>query len=210
MRVCVNLVIYNTYIYEKNKLKLYAIMIFVLLCTEVHCQKVAIKSNLLYDVTATVNAGIEVGLAPKWTCDLSANYNGWTFSHERKWKHWLLQPEGRYWFCDRFAGHFVGVHALGGQYNIGNLNNHISFLGTDLSVLSDRRYQGWFAGGGIAYGYAWILNKRWNLEAELGLGWIYTRYDSYPCTQCGTKIADGKSHNYVGPTKAAVNLIYTF
>lgn len=38
-------------------------MIFVLLCTEVHCQKVAIKSNLLYDVTATVNAGIEVGLA---------------------------------------------------------------------------------------------------------------------------------------------------
>ena len=40
---------------KKNKLKLYAIMIFVLLCTEVHCQKVAIKSNLLYDVTATVN-----------------------------------------------------------------------------------------------------------------------------------------------------------
>lgn len=76
---------------KKNKLKLYAIMIFVLLCTEVHCQKVAIKSNLLYDVTATVNAGIEVGLAPKWTFDLSANYNGWTFSHERKWKHWLLQ-----------------------------------------------------------------------------------------------------------------------
>ena len=96
------------------------------------------------------------------------------------------------------------------RYNIGNLNNHISFLGTDLSVLSDRRYQGWFAGGGIAYGYAWILNKRWNLEAELGLGWIYTRYDSYPCAQCGTKIADGKSHNYVGPTKAEVNLIYTF
>ena len=31
MRVCVNLVIYNTYIYEKNKLKLYAIMIFVLI-----------------------------------------------------------------------------------------------------------------------------------------------------------------------------------
>ena len=28
---------------KKNKLKLYAIMIFVLLCTEVHCQKVAIN-----------------------------------------------------------------------------------------------------------------------------------------------------------------------
>ena len=47
---------------KKNKLKLYAIMIFVLLCTEVHCQKVAIKSNLLYDVTATVNAGKKLAL----------------------------------------------------------------------------------------------------------------------------------------------------
>ena len=57
----------------------------------------------------------------------------------------FYNQKGVIWFCDRFAGHFVGVHALGGQYNIGNLNNHISFLGTDLSVLSDRRYQGWFA-----------------------------------------------------------------
>lgn len=210
MRVCVNLVIYNTYIYEKKQIETVCNYDF---CASLHRSTLSESSNQKQFIVwcyCNCNAGIEVGLAPKWTFDLSANYNGWTFSHERKWKHWLLQPEGRYWFCDRFAGHFVGVHALGGQYNIGNLNNHISFLGTDLSVLSDRRYQGWFAGGGIAYGYAWILNKRWNLEAELGLGWIYTRYDSYPCTQCGTKIADGKSHNYVGPTKAAVNLIYTF
>ncbi|MBR3801092.1 MAG: DUF3575 domain-containing protein, partial [Rikenellaceae bacterium] len=30
-------------------------------------QDVAIKTNLLYDATRTVNAGIEVGLAPRWT-----------------------------------------------------------------------------------------------------------------------------------------------
>ncbi len=174
-------------------------------------QNVAVKTNLLYDIAAyTVNAGVEMGLASRWTLDVSANYNGWTLSHERKWKHWLLQPEARYWFCDRFAGHFVGAHALGGQYNIGSLKNSISFLGTDFSNLSDRRYQGWFVGAGIAYGYAWILGKHWNLEAELGIGYIYTRYDSYPCATCGKKLAKNKSHNYVGPTKAAVNLVYTF
>lgn len=69
------------------------------------CQEVALKSNLLYDVFATLNAGVEVGLADRWTLDVSANYNGWTLSHDRKWKHWLLQPEVRYWFCDRWAGH---------------------------------------------------------------------------------------------------------
>lgn len=174
-------------------------------------QNVAVKTNLLYDVAAyTVNAGVEVGLAPRWTLDVSANYNGWTLSHDRRWKHWLVQPEARYWFCDRFAGHFVGAHLLGGQYNIGGLKNGISFLGTDLSKLSKRRYQGWFTGLGVAYGHAWILGKHWNLEAELGIGWIYTRYDSYPCASCGKKLEKDALHHYVGPTKAAINLVYTF
>ena len=90
-------------------------------------------------------------------------------------------------FCDRFAGNFIGVHALGGQYNVGGLKNSISFLGTDFSKLSDFRYQGWFVGGGVAYGHSWILGRHWNLEAELGMGYIYTRYDSYPCASCGRK-----------------------
>ena len=40
----------------------------------------AVKSNLLYDATTTMNLGIEFGLAPKWTLDISGNYNPWTFS----------------------------------------------------------------------------------------------------------------------------------
>ena len=149
-------------------------------------------------------------MAPRWTLDVSGNYNGWTLSHERRWKHWLVQPEARYWFCDRFAGHFLGIHILGGKYNIGGLKNGISFLGTDFSKISERRYQGWFTGAGVAYGYAWILGTHWNLEAELGVGWIYTRFDSYPCARCGRKLAEDRPHHYVGPTKAAVNLVYTF
>lgn len=173
-------------------------------------QDVAVKTNILYDAAATVNVGIEAGLAPKWTLDISGNYNGWTLSGDRRWKHWLVQPEARRWFCDKFAGHFIGVHALGGQFNVGNLQNNIRFLGTDFSKLSDRRYQGWLAGAGIAYGYSWILGRHWNLEAEIGAGWIYTCHDVYPCAACGTKLASGQSHNYFGPTKAAVNLVFVF
>ncbi len=64
---------------------------------------------------------------------------------------------------------------------------------------------GWFVGAGVAYGYAWILGRHWNLEAEIGIGYAYTRYDTYPCANCGDKIAEDQSHHYVGPTKAAVN-----
>ncbi len=108
------------------------------------------------------------------------------------------------------AGHFFGVHAHGGQCNVGNLKNNIRFLGTDFSKLSDRRYQGWFAGAGVAYGYSWILGRHWNIEAEIGAGWIYTRYDVFPCAACGTRLASCLSHNYFGPTKAAVNLVFVF
>ena len=186
---------------------------FLSCLVEVHfvkAQDIALKSNILYDASGTINLGAEVGLAPRWTLDVSGNYNGWVRSHGRTWKHWMLQPEARYWFCDRFTGHFVGVHAHGGQYNVGNLKNDISFLGSDLSKLSDRRYQGWFVGAGIAYGYSWILSRYWNVEAEIGVGYAYTRFDAYPCADCGTKLIDGKSHHYVGPTKVALNLIYVF
>ena len=172
-------------------------------------QNVALKSNLLYDATLTVNAGFEVGFAPRWSFDLSGNYNGWAVNGH-KWKHWLAQPELRYWFCDCLAGHFIGLHVLGGQYNFGNFDTSLSFLGTDYSVFADHRHQGWYAGAGIAYGYSFILSRHWNLELELGAGYVYTRYDVFECQGCGRKVEEDKPHHYVGPTKAAVNLVYNF
>ncbi len=173
-------------------------------------QTIAVKSNLLYDATASINLGIETDLSLKWTAELSGNINAWDMSHGRKWKHWFIQPEARYWFCDHFAGHFVALHAIGGKYNMGGLNNSISILGADFSKLSDSRYQGWFAGGGIAYGYALPIGVHWNIEGELGIGWIYTRYDRFECAGCGKKAEEGKSKSFIAPTKAAVNLVYVF
>lgn len=172
-------------------------------------QDVAVKTNLLADGFANVNAGIEVGLAPRWTLDLTGSYNAWPVNGH-KWKHWAAQPEARYWFCDRFAGHFLGIHALGGQYNFANIKNDVSFLGSDFSPLTDYRFEGWAAGGGIAYGYAWILGRHWNFELEIGFGYLYTEYDQYRCEECGRRVAADQPHHYVGPTKAAVNLVYLF
>ena len=176
----------------------------------VKSQNVAVKSNVLADAFLNPNLGIEIGLASKWTLDVTGQFNAWMLSHNRHWKHWAIQPEVRYWFCDRFSGHFVGTHIHGGQYNIGGFDGKINILGTDARKLKDTRYQGWFVGAGIAYGYTWILGRHWNLEAEIGLGYSYTRYDRFQCLGCGKRIETDKPHHYVGPTKAAINLVYVF
>ena len=194
---------------RRNRILWIMILAFLGLAPSLKAQDFALKSNILSDAALTPNLGLEVGLAPKWTLDVSGQINAWPVK-DRRWKHWLVQPEARYWFCRRFAGHFLGFHALGGQFNFGNWKHGFDFLGTDFSKLKDMRYQGWGAGAGVAYGYAWPVHPHWNIEAEIGLGWIYTRYDSYPCSECGSKVADNKAHNYVGPTKLALNIVYIF
>ena len=54
-------------------------ILFMLGCaiSEGYAQKVALKSNLLYDATTTMNLGLEIGLARKWTLDIPVNYNPW-------------------------------------------------------------------------------------------------------------------------------------
>lgn len=172
-------------------------------------QKVGIKTNLLYDATATVNLGVEIGLHQRWTLDISGNFNAWSRNETTKWKHWFVQPEARYWFCDRFAGHFVGAHLLAGAFNFGNIKNNIKFLGSDFSQLSKYRYQGYGYGAGVCYGYAFLLGKHWNLELELGIGYIYADYQQFECSGCGRNVGGG-NHHYFGPTKAAVNIVYLF
>ena len=168
-------------------------------------QEVAIKTNLLYDAATTPNLGVEIGTAPKQTLQLTYGWNPWKFGHNKQLRHWTLSPEYRWWFCHRFNGHFLGAHALGGQFNVGGVKLPMGIW----KALRDHRYQGWMVGGGVTYGYQWIFSKHWNLEASLGVGYLRINYKKFVCADCGEQLAH-KKRNYVGPTKAAVSLIYLF
>lgn len=195
-----------------EKMKKFLLILGLVVAFSVHessAQEWAIKSNLLYDATTSMNLGVETALAEKWTLDLSGNWNPFQFSDNMKWKHWMAQPEVRYWTCRRFGGHFFAAHLLGGQYNVGNVDFVPDFLGTSFSKLKDHRFEGWFAGAGVGYGYAWMLGKHWNLEAEFCVGAAYTAYEKYYCPKCGEKLGLG-DHIYYGPTKIALNLVYLF
>ncbi len=164
-----------------------------------------IKTNLPYWGTATFNAGAEFRLARKWTLDTEVGLNPFDGKREdgsygRSLKHLRIHPELRYWFCEAFHKSFIGLHV---PYIIYNLS--------DVKVLDleNERRQGWGTGLGVSYGYQWLLHEHWNLEATLGVGYLYLNHDKFPCTNCGNKQTDLKRH-YFGPTQAAVSLIYMF
>lgn len=170
-------------------------------------QVVALKTNMLSDVLLTPDIGVEFGLAPKWS--LEANFHGvaWNYG-ENRFRHWQAIPEARLWLCQKFHGHFFGLHGIVGQYNLGNIGSDFPLL--NLKDLAKKRYEGWMAGAGISYGYDWLLSRHWNLEAMIGIGWIHTWSDVYPCAKCGNKIDDNLQRDYFGPTRLALNIEYLF
>jgi len=181
------------------------ILMTMFLSVSLYSQVVGLKNNLIYDATLTPNLGLEIGLGRKSTLDVNVGYNPFTFSDHKKFKHWLVQPEYRYWFCEKFNGTFFGIHAHGGEFSVSRLKLPFGMFPS----LENHRYEGWFVGGGISIGHQWILSKHWNLEASIGAGYAYIDYDKYECPGCGPKLKAGH-YNYFGVTKATLSFIYMF
>ena len=97
-----------------NKLKKSSITLLVFICfyPDVNSQEVAVKTNLAYWATTTPNIGMELAVSKKSTLDIGGGLNVFEFSDNVRFKHWLVQPEYRWWFCEAYNGHFLGVHVL--------------------------------------------------------------------------------------------------
>lgn len=183
------------------------IVLTLLTCLSFHAsyaQHTALKTNALYWVTTTFNVGAETRLSPKWTLDVSVGYNPFTFDSNKKLKHFVVQPEARYWLCNTFAGHFIGGNLMYSHYNVGGINMPFGIF----PELEDHRFQGDIGAIGFVYGYSWMLpNRRWSLEAVVGLGYGITRYSKYSCEVCGSKI-ENKTRGVFMPTKLSFSVVY--
>lgn len=177
-------------------------------------QKVAVKTNSLYWLTTTPNAGFEFALGDRWTFEIAGGYNPWTLNKEEniKAKHFLVTPEFRYWFCESFQGHFIGINANYTQFNAGGIHvpevfYKVESLGYFLDMLQYSRSQGWAVGAGLTYGYAFPIARRWNMEFNLGLGWWYTQYDRFESRTCGLFQERIEQHVF-GLTDLGISFIY--
>ena len=193
-------------------------------------QEAGVKTNVLGWATTTPNIGVEIGAGRTSTINLTGALNPWNFGDEKHFRFWNVMPEYRYWFCEKFTGHFIGIHALGGQYNAKNFNFPLKALIISSSVdpqqtpadaasgsdgwpdlTSDlnkgRHAEGWYVGGGITYCYQWMLARHWNLEASIGVGYAYSKMTFYG--RCNKEI-DHRQLHYVGPTHASLSFMYMF
>lgn len=189
---------------KKTRKFIFALLILFGCASVSYGQNVGVKTNFVHwAAMGTPNAGLELALNRKYTLEIGGGINPFKINDNKKAKHWIIQPEVRYWLCESFNGHFFGLHALIGEYNIGGLDIPVGRL----SKFKDHRYEGFAYGAGLSYGYQWVLSPKWNVEFNLGAGYTYLTYDKYPCVKCGSKIGSG-TNNYFGITKAAVSLIY--
>ena len=171
--------------------------------------KYALKTNVFYDFTGTINFGVELPVDPQWTVDLSVNINDWNVYNKSEMRHILIQPEARYWLADSFKGHFFGVHTHYARYNMANVRTNVKFLGTNFASLNQHRFNGWLLGLGVGYGYVFNLYENLNLELEIGLGYAYMEYDK-SVYSTNEVVARNANHNYWGITKLNVGFSYLF
>lgn len=158
-----------------------------------------VKTNLLYWGTATANAGFEVAISNKLSLSIEAGINSWEINDSPSFKHWMIQPELRYWIAQPYKGHFVGIHAIYSKYDIGD----VFFLPS-----LERRYKGSLLGAGISYGYSFPLSKKLDLDVTAGFGLMNLDYDKYHNLKDDNY--ESFTKNRLGITKIGTSLIYKF
>ena len=181
---------------QKNLILTLLLMLFVV---SLRAQQTALETNVLFWATSTPNAGVEVGITNHLSLDIFGAYNAWKFKNDMKLNLYLIQPELRYWPCQKFEGHFFGVHGHFGHYNIGQ----IPFI----SGMKEYVYRGDLYGGGVSYGYHWAFGDRWGVEAFIGAGYTYLQYDKLYCAECAEP-RGRYTRSFIGPTRVGVSIIY--
>lgn len=164
----------------------------------------AVRNNFIYDISGTLNLGADVRVSPHWTMGLNAGYRPWPTDDKttRKWKHFLIAPELRYWTDSTFHRSYWGTNVFYSHYNVG----HVTFPFGLYKTVRDHRIQGDLIGLGAFYGRSWRLNRYFRLEGELGLGIGYTWAKKYECAHCGAY--EGKHNKPFLIPKLTLNVVY--
>lgn len=110
-----------------------------------------------------------------------------------------LSPEFRFWLRpdSRFNGHFFGLYVGGGYYDL---------------KCGATGYQGkFYIAAGISYGFYLPIKSNFGIEFNLGLGFLYTKYEKYTRNEQMDNhyVFGGKDKlKYFGSTKAKISLVW--
>lgn len=91
-------------------------------CLDGYSQKVAVRLNALPATDGAFGAGVSYGIGNKSTVELAGSLRPWKRSEMYVNRYWLIQPEYKYWTCQKFNGFFWGGYLNGAQFNVGGKN----------------------------------------------------------------------------------------
>jgi len=191
----------------KQRIALLVVLIISVAFSEtISAQNVAVRNNLLYDLTLTPNLGIDVKLGDQWSGGLSVGFNPWPTSDDvsKKWRHLLIAPQLRYWPKGVFENRstYWAFNLIYSHYNVAN----VKFPFGMYRDVRDKRLQGDLGALGVSFGYTWRLSRLFRMEAEAGLSGGYTWSKQYACGHCGTY--EGRNDKAFLMPKLALNLVF--
>lgn len=165
----------------------------------------AVKTNLLFDAALMPNIEIEVPIGKRWSVNGEYIFPWWLFD-DNKYSLQILTGglEGRYWLGSRekrmnrdvLTGHFLGLYAGGGKYDL---------------QWKENGYQGeFFIAAGISYGYAHKIDRHLRLEYNIGIGLLRTNYRHYHARDNYRTLLwqENGKYTWFGPTKMKISLVW--
>lgn len=168
--------------------------------------RLALKTNLLYDAIITPNIGLEYVIGKKTSVAGNWMYAWWK-KDSRAWYHRVYggDIELRRWFGQKlfsnsetitpFEGWHLGIYGQIAQYDF------------EWGEKGNLTYK-WSYGGGIAAGWSKAVGKRVRMDFTLGLGYFTGEYEVYrPLDACYVWQAT-RQRRWFGPTKAEIALVW--
>lgn len=169
----------------------------------------ALKTNLLYDVLAVPNIGIELPLGRNWSASAGWMYGWWSRNAgHRYWRIYGGELAVRKWFGRRaaerpLAGHHVGLYGqiftydfeLGGKGYMGGRPG--SGIWEKLNYAA-----------GIEYGYSLPVARRLHLDFTVGIGYWGGKYYEYEPLEGHYVWLTSRNRRWFGPTKAEISLVW--
>lgn len=169
----------------------------------------AVKTNMLYDVAAVPNVGVEFYLGKNWSITSNWMYGWWNSDrHHRFWRIYGGELGVRKWFGKKadekpLTGHHLGVYGQvftydfewGGKGYMGGAPGKMLWDTPNYAV-------------GIEYGYSLPIARRLNIDFTIGLGYwggryyVYTPHDGHYVWEAT------KNRHWFGPTKAEISLVW--
>ena len=162
----------------------------------------AVKTNLLFDAALMPNIELEVPIGKRWSLNGEYMFPWWLINDDRYCLQILMgglevrYRPGKRSGRDVLTGHFLGLYAGGGKYDL---------------QWDKNGYQGeFFIAAGVSYGYAHSIARNLRLEYNIGIGMLRTDYRHYHSRDNHRTLLwqENGEYTWLGPTKLKISLVW--